>query len=152
MIKYFGIIILATYFEFGDRASMWSTISQSKYRSDPDFGKTCMNRHRFDILWRHVRWIYQTDVQDEGTSREDHRWEIVEYFVTNFNKYCTQLFSPSDIICADESILRWYGQGGHWINLGFSDVCGNGQEAREWGRDPECCMRAVGGYDVARCF
>ena len=25
-----------------------------------------------------------------------------------------------DLICADESISRWYRQGGHWINLGLS--------------------------------
>ena len=54
MIKWFGIIILATRFEFGDRASLWYTVSQSKYRSAPDFGKIVMNRHRFDMLWRHV--------------------------------------------------------------------------------------------------
>ena len=54
MIKWFGIIILATRFEFGDRESLCYTVSQSKYRSAPDFGKNGMNRHRFDMLWRHV--------------------------------------------------------------------------------------------------
>ena len=54
MIKWFGIIILATRFEFGYRARLWSTVSQSKYRSAPDFVNTGMNRHRFDILCRHV--------------------------------------------------------------------------------------------------
>ena len=54
IIKWLGIIILATRFEFGDRASLWSTVSKSKYRSAPDFDKTGMNRHRFDMLWRHV--------------------------------------------------------------------------------------------------
>ena len=44
--------------------------------------------------------------------------KFVEDFVTNFNEFRTKLFSPSDLICADEYILRWYGQGGHWINLG----------------------------------
>ena len=39
MIKWFGIIILDTRFEFIDRASLWSTVSQSKYRSAPAFGK-----------------------------------------------------------------------------------------------------------------
>ena len=53
-IKRFGIIILATCFEFGDRASLWYTVSQSKYSYYTDFGKTGMNRHRLDMLWRHV--------------------------------------------------------------------------------------------------
>ena len=58
-------------------------------------------------------------MRGEITSHEYHWWKIVEDFVTNFNEYCTQLFSTSDLICADESISWWYGQGGHWINLGF---------------------------------
>ena len=78
-----------------------------------------MNRHRFDILLRHVRWIHQPDVQGESTSHEAHQCKLVEDFVTHFNEYRTQLFSPLDLICADESISRWYGQGGHWINLGL---------------------------------
>ena len=73
MIKWYLIIILATRFEFGDRASMWSTVSQSKYRSAPAFGKTGMNRHRFNIMWRHVPWIHQPDVRGEGKSHEAHR-------------------------------------------------------------------------------
>ena len=95
------------------------TVYQSKYRSATAFGKTGINRQRFDMLWRHVRWSHQPDIRDEGTIHEDHRWKLVEDFVTHSNEYRTQLFSPSDIICADESISRWYGQGGHWINLGF---------------------------------
>lgn len=27
--------------------------------------------------------------------------------------------SPSETICVDESISRWYGQGGHWISRGL---------------------------------
>ena len=52
-------------------------------------------------------------------SHESHCWKIVEDFVTHFNEYCTHLFSPSDLICANESISQWYGQGVHWINLGL---------------------------------
>ena len=104
MIKWFGIVILATCFEFGDRAILWSTVSQSRYRSAPVFGKTDMNMHRFDVLWRLVQCSHQLDVRGEGTNHESHRWKLVEYFVTNFNEYHTQIFSPSDLICADESI------------------------------------------------
>jgi len=28
-------------------------------------------------------------------------------------------FHPADIICVDESISRWYGLGGSWINKGL---------------------------------
>ena len=59
-------------------------------------------------------------MRDEGTIHEAHWWKLVEDFVIHFNEYRTHIFSPSDLICADESILRWYGQGGNWINLGLS--------------------------------
>ena len=58
-------------------------------------------------------------MRGEGTSLEAHWWKLVEDFVTQFNKYRTQIFSPLDIICADDFTSRRYGQGGNWINLGF---------------------------------
>ena len=58
-------------------------------------------------------------MQDEGMRHEAHWWKLVEEFVTNCNAYCIQLFYPSDIICTDDSISKWYGQGDHWINLGL---------------------------------
>ena len=119
MIRWFGITILATCFIFGDRAILWSTVSQSKYRSDSTFVKTVMNRHHLNMMWRPVRWIHQPDVRGEGTSHEAHQWKLVEDFITHFNEYRTQLFYPLGLICADEYILRWYRQGDHWINLGF---------------------------------
>ena len=78
-----------------------------------------MNGHCFDMMWRNVQWIHNTDVQGEVTSHEDHRWKLVEDFVNPFNDYCTQIFSPSDLICDNESISQRYRKGGHWINLGF---------------------------------
>ena len=78
IIKWFGIIILATRFEFGDRASLWYTVSQSRYRSAPDFGNTGMNRHRLDMLWSNFWWSHHRDVKDEGMIHEAHLWKTVE--------------------------------------------------------------------------
>ena len=58
-------------------------------------------------------------MRDEGTSHEDHWWKRVEAFVTNFNEYLTQIFSSFDLIYANESISRWYGQVVHWVHLGL---------------------------------
>jgi hypothetical protein len=30
------------------------------------------------------------------------------------------MVTPAESICVDESISRWYGQGGHWIDLGLA--------------------------------
>ena len=32
-----------------------------------------------------------------------------------------QFCFPSYFICADESISRWYGQGGYWVNMGIPE-------------------------------
>jgi hypothetical protein len=52
-------------------------------------------------------------------SSEQHHWLLVDNFVSNFNEYRANNFSPSKLICVDESMSRWYGQGGYWINHGL---------------------------------
>ena len=36
-----------------------------------------------------------------------------------FNKHRANNVLPSEWICVDESISKWYGLGGHWINIGL---------------------------------
>ena len=52
-------------------------------------------------------------------SHKKYRWISVDGFVQAFhdNRYFT--FVPSYFICADKSISIWYGQFGHWINMGL---------------------------------
>ena len=52
-------------------------------------------------------------------SSERFRWKLVEDFFNRFNEHRVSTFCPSDIICVDESMSRWYGLGGHWINEGL---------------------------------
>jgi hypothetical protein len=52
-------------------------------------------------------------------SSEHYRWLLVDGFVERFNNHRKNYFFPSDLICVDESISRWYGQGGNWINHGL---------------------------------
>ena len=40
-------------------------------------------------------------------------------FVERFNSYRATNVQPSEQICVDESMSRWYGNGGDWINLGI---------------------------------
>ena len=44
---------------------------------------------------------------------------IVDDFVKNFNKYRASHYVPSDLICVEESMSKWYRLGGHWINMGL---------------------------------
>ena len=45
------------------------------------------------------------------------QWILVDAFVKNFNKYWASYYVPSDLIFVDESMSKWYGLGGHWINM-----------------------------------
>jgi hypothetical protein len=119
LLKFFGVMILSTKFEFTSRASLWSNISPSKYVPAPAFGKTGMPRMRFDDIFRHIVWSEQPKVRPVHMSHEKYRWLLVDGFIKLINDYRAESFEPSDIICVDESISRWYGQGGHWINYGL---------------------------------
>ena len=48
------------------------------------------------------------------------RCMLVDDFVKNFNKYQALHYVPSYLICVDDSMSRWYGLGGHWIDMGIS--------------------------------
>ena len=49
----------------------------------------------------------------------EHWWMIIDNMVEIFNRHREEHFSPSEWICVDESISRWYGLGGGWINIGL---------------------------------
>jgi hypothetical protein len=52
-------------------------------------------------------------------SHETYRWMLLQDFVDNFNEHRATTFNASDLICVDESMSRWYGLGGVWINMGL---------------------------------
>jgi hypothetical protein len=119
MIKFFGLVILATRFEFSSRASLWSRESFGRFHSAPAFGRSGMSRNRFDHIWQHLRFSAQPIVRPPSMSHEEYRWMLVGDFVAFFNDARAKEFHPSDRICVDESISRWYGMGGDWINNGL---------------------------------
>jgi hypothetical protein len=119
VLKFFGVLILVTRFEFTSRASLWSNTAPSKYQPAPSFGKTGMSRNRFDSIMANIRFSRQPPVRPDHMSTEAYRWLLVDGFVDKFNSYRETNFFPSELICADESMSRWYGQGGYWINHGL---------------------------------
>jgi Transposase IS4 len=120
ILKWFGITILMTRFEFGSRASLWSEDSGSKYVPAPNLGtRTGMSRSRYDTIQKYLVWSYQPPFCPDGMSSENYRWLNVDGFVSRFNDHRKRYYQPSTVICVDESISRWYGMGGHWINMGL---------------------------------
>ena len=70
MLTFLGMIILTTKFEFTTRASLWNTTAWSKYRPAPQFGLTCMSRHRFEELFTNIRWSHQPEVPPVNCTSE----------------------------------------------------------------------------------
>ena len=50
---------------------------------------------------------------------EEYRWLLVKDFIKAINDHREAMFHPSGLICVDESIVCWYGLGGHWISKGL---------------------------------
>ena len=146
IVKFFGVMLLVTRFEFGSRASLWSNVTTNKYIPAPLFGLTGMPRKPFGDLWMCIRFSEQppnrpSDMTPEqyrwvkifnehraqngsivhfhDMTPEQYRWRLVNDLVKIFNEHRAQKFFPSDEICVDESMSWWYGQGSHWINHGL---------------------------------
>ena len=120
VLKFFGVIILATKYEFESRASLWSETSPLKMVPAPRFGTiTGMSCRRFDTLWQYLQWSFCPAERPVNMSSETYRWKLVDDFVAACNKHRAATFIPSERICVDESISQWYGHGGQWINMGL---------------------------------
>jgi hypothetical protein len=78
-----------------------------------------MPSNRFDQLWSVITFSSQPKENPATMTWEEHRWMLVDDFVNNFNKHQATYFYPSEKICMDESISRWYGLGGSWIDVGL---------------------------------
>jgi Transposase IS4 len=119
-LKWLGVLLLITRFEFGDRANLWATQSHCKYVPAANFGeRTGMTRDRFHDIFRCMVWSVQPPKRPDHMSSEQYRWLLIEDFIANFNEHRSQYFHPGWLICVDESMSRWYGLGGHWINMGL---------------------------------
>ena len=70
MLKFFGLCLLITHFEFGNRASLWSTTEMWKCIPAPRLGDSGMSWDRFDSLWRYVSYSDQPEERPEGMSHE----------------------------------------------------------------------------------
>lgn len=118
VLRFFGILILSTRFQFKNRRDLWMSNRSSKYVPAANFGDTRMSRHRFDNLVRCITFSHCPESPGEFSSA-DFRWKLVDDFIGAFNTHRQLKFEPSETICVDESFSRWYGHGGSWIDKGL---------------------------------
>ena len=120
LVKFFGIIILGSWYEFGSRRDLWATTSVSRFVDAPNFGaRKGIRQGRFYAIWSCIRFSECPEERHPGITNMAHRWMLVDGFIEAFNDYRAASYSPSDLICVDELISWWYVLGGHWINIGL---------------------------------
>jgi Transposase IS4 len=118
VLKFIGVLSLATRFEFGNRHDLWSTTGANRLMNGPNFrAMTGMSRNRFDESWSCMMFSDQAD-QRENESSVQQRWKLVTDFVDSINDHRQVHFTPSEVICLNESISWWYGQEDQWT-MGF---------------------------------
>ena len=125
LLKFFGVLILATKYEFTSRASLWSRIPLEKYESAPNFGKTGLSRDRFDVIFKNICFSEQPNQRPDNWNSEQFRWACVDDFVNNYNVHRATNCLPSEMLCVDESMIRWIGTGGNWKKCRTSNICSN---------------------------
>ena len=114
ILKFFGVLILLTRYESGSHRQLRYTTSKNKYIAASDFSRI-IPRHRFDVIRSSIR--FSNFPLNE--SYEENRRALVDDFVKVINDHRKDFVHPSDLICVDESMSRWYGPGGDWINVGL---------------------------------
>ena len=121
LLRWQGICLLITRTNYnGKRQNLWGGKAQeSKYLPSIDLNKTPMGRNRFDAIWYAMRWSRQVPERPDNMTSEEWRWQLIDDHVDNFNKHRASTFVPSGEICADESVVRWYGLGGAFVNFGL---------------------------------
>lgn len=119
LLKFFGVVVLSTRFEFCSRRELWSRRPRGKYVPAAAFGATGMSRDRFDEIFSNLRFCRPPPSCPHGMSSEDYRWMMVDGHVESFNDHRAKHVVPSEHICGDESVVRWYGLGGSFMNKGL---------------------------------
>ena len=87
IVKFFGVMLLVTRFEFGSGASLWSNTSTNKYIPAPSFGLTGMPQKWLDDLWMCIRFSDQPRNCPSEMTSEQYHWRLVDDFIKNFNEY-----------------------------------------------------------------
>ncbi len=95
LLKFFGVLILMTSFEFTSRASLWSSVAPMKYQPAPHFGLTGMSRHGFDDLFRAIRWSKQRSERAENESTLLQTSTTTEQIIYSVqHNLCRQIHEP----------------------------------------------------------
>jgi hypothetical protein len=121
LLRWIGVCMLIASINFcAKRRKLWEGGgAASKFLPSYDLRATGMSRNRFDDIWYAIRWSRQPPEQPDGMSSERYCWMLINDFVANINKYRQRTFVPGGRLEADETVVRWYGKGGAFVDAGL---------------------------------
>jgi len=99
--------------------------------------------HHQTAVGRLTAWSYQPITRPDDMSSEHYRWCLIQDFIDRINEHRVNFFHPSNIVCVDESISRWYSLGGSWINKGLPHYVAIDQKPEDGCEiQDSCCGRS----------
>lgn len=114
VVKFFGIFILTTRILFLNRPHLWSKQRFYRFLLQPNIGNA-MSRNRLELIRSSLCFSGSGVTEEQGYVR----WDFVTDFVKVVNDHRRSYVTPSDALCVDEGMSRWYGFGAHWIAVGL---------------------------------
>lgn len=95
---YLAIRIAVTLIRPSHVRDLWWTTDRSRFRKAFNFGQF-MSRDRFELITQHLIFHSQVDLRDP-------LFEVRE-LIDAFNKNNRDVFTPSWLVCVDESMTKW---------------------------------------------
>jgi Transposase IS4 len=69
LLRFFGVVLLITKFDFGQRDKLWNSVPTFKYIPSPQFGiQTGMCCNRFEEIWMNLVFSAQPDERPDNMS------------------------------------------------------------------------------------
>ena len=106
-----------TQLEFANRHDLWLLDRPSEHLPTPAFGQLGVTRNCFDAIWSCLQFLCQPETRPDEMPSKDYQWMLVDNFIKLFNAHCEENFDPSAIMCGNEFLGCWCGNGGDWITL-----------------------------------
>jgi Transposase IS4 len=96
LLRFFGVCILITRCEFEQRRDLWSLSTGCRFLNPANLGMTGMSRNRFEAIWTMLTFSKQEPTKPDDMSSGEHRWQLVDDFVDDYNRHRRSCFRPSE--------------------------------------------------------
>jgi Transposase IS4 len=101
LIRFFGVCILITHCEFEQRRDLWSLSTGCRFLNPANLGMTGMSRNCFEAIWIMITFSKQELTKPDDMSSQEHRWQLVDDFVEDYNHHRRSCFRPSERVRTD---------------------------------------------------